>query len=188
MNTIDSSLNIILTDISNSENNLFQTNLNIMEILSKLTSINDSITNVDYIKNLLNTIGKKILLTYLITGNNNINKIVKNCPNLKVNINSIINNDKLFINLKNSLDKDITYKIIDNNENTDNFIVFLIDPTLKVVTFKSFALTDNEIPVNIKDYNNFDLDIILKNNINYFEVSSSKTHYKLILVNKTTIF
>lgn len=180
---IDNSINLLFKDLSFCQNNLELTNLNIMEMLSSLTSIRNSITDFTYINNLLDDLGKKILLTYLIDGSNNVSRIVRNCPDLSVNINSSIDNDNFYLNLKDSINQETVFRLTDSENNTNNYIIFLLDLSLSVVTFQSINLTQLESSVNIQNLDNFDLDNILKNNINYFEIISINTNYKLVLIN-----
>ncbi len=180
---MDKSINLLFKDLSFCQNNLELTNLNIMEMLSSLTTIRNSITDFTYINNSLHDLGKKILLTYLIDGSNNVSRIVRNCPDLSVNINSSIDNDNFYLNLKDSLNQETVFRLTDSENNTNNYIIFLLDPSLSVVTFQSINLTELESSVNIQNLENFNLDNILKININYFEIISINTHYKLVLIN-----
>ena len=186
--SIDNSINLIYTNLNYAQNNIHLANVNIMEMLSSLTTIRNSITDINYIDNLLNTLGQKILLQYLIDGSNNVARIVRNCPNLTVNTDDPINNDKLYLNLKDSLDTETLFKLNDLENNTTNYIIFLLDPSQSVITFQSINLTENSLTdISLQNLNTFDLDTILAKNVNYFEIKSTNTHYKLVLVNQKLI-
>ena len=155
--SIDNSINLIYTDLNYAQNNLHLANVNIMEMLSSLTTIRNSITDLNYIDNLLNTLGQKILLHYLFDGSNNVSRIVRNCPNLTVNTDDPINNDKLYLNLKDSLDTETLFKLNDLENNTTNYIIFLLDPSQSVITFQSINLTGNSLTdISLQNLNTFD--------------------------------
>lgn len=184
--SIDNSINKLFEDLSYSQNNLEVTNLNIMEILSSLTIINNKITDLDSINSLLNTIGKKILNKFVLDGSNSVVKIIKNCQNLTVNVNTEIDNDNFYLTFKNSLNEE-TFKLIDETNNTTNYIIFLLDLSHSIVTFQSINSSGLDTSINIQNSDNFDLEEILSKNVNYLEINSTNTQYKLVLVNKKVL-
>ena len=78
--------------------------------------------------------------------------------------------ETVYQNLKNKLDQENLFKLTDIENNTTKYIIFLIDPSQSVITFKDINLTEHELEVSIQNFEKFNLDNILNINVNYFEI------------------
>ena len=173
-------VNLVASDISNCENNLYTANLNVVDVLTTLSSIHKNIPDVNYLKNFLNELCEKILKSHLFEGSNNIVNIINQSHNLIFTneINDI--NDQIYIKINNSSKK--YFKLLSQN-NISNYLFFIIDSTGEIIfTNDSYNTEDEEITELGLD--EIDLSEIISEKIKYYQITSLNTNYNLVIVYK----
>ena len=102
---MNTSINSITTELNLYTTNLHLANTNMTDVLDKIITINNSNLDLDYINNLLQTLGEKLVNGFVVNGDKNITNIITNSPNITVaHSKSIILDSNFILSLKNMND------------------------------------------------------------------------------------
>ena len=179
--TVNTQLKTCSTNLENSLQNIDQIN----KSLDVLTTADLSLENINV---LLQSLGQKIINGIYVNGVNNMIDIVYNSTGLSLSTDKrVINNKEFLMSIKNN-----HYNLIDNADpqNTSNFLIFFIGLNDEIVSYKKIDV-DNEYLKNtaypVEKTSEFKLDDIVHEPVNYIEILSNDSKYKLLIVHEAEL-
>ena len=180
--TVNTQLKTCSTNLENSLQNIDQIN----KSLDVLTTADLSLENINV---LLQSLGQKIINGITVNGVDNIMDIVYKSTDLTLSTDKRVINDKDFLM---SFKETEHYNLIDNADpqNTNNFLIFFIGLNDEIVSYQKID-GDNEHLKNtaslVEKISEFKLDNIVYEPVNYIELLSNDSKYKLVIVHEAEL-
>jgi len=182
MSLVNTQLKTCSTNLENSLQNIDQIN----KSMSVLTTTDLSLESINA---LLQSLGQKIVDGITVKGVDNIMDIVYKSTGLSLTTDKRIINDKDFLmSFKNT--KHYTLTDNANPQNTNNFLIFFIGLDNKIVSYQKFSVANQHLKntaLPAVKTNEFKLDDIVYETVNYIELLSNDIKYKLVIVHEAEL-